>query len=146
MSLQQTEAIAGILGGRETLGKKPENIEDLRKLVLEGFPFSSLNLVAERLTMSFSELAEPLKIPPRTLYRRKSSAKRLTAVESDSLFRIARIIAHAESVFGDKKAASAWLRSEIPSLGGQRPLDILDTDAGTLEVDDLLGRIEYGVF
>jgi putative toxin-antitoxin system antitoxin component (TIGR02293 family) len=146
MSLHQAEAIAGILGGRKTFGAKPKNIEELRKLILEGFPVSTLNFLADRMAMSFTELAEPLHIPARTLYRRKSSANRLTAVESDSLFRIARIIAHAESVFGNKKSASNWLRSEVPSLGGQRPLDILDTDAGALEVDDLLGRIEHGVF
>jgi uncharacterized protein (DUF2384 family) len=30
-------------------------------------------------------------------------------------------------------------------LGGQAPLDLLDTDAGARAVETLLGRIAYGI-
>jgi len=31
-------------------------------------------------------------------------------------------------------------------LGGERPLDQLDTDVGAREVEDILGRIAYGIY
>ncbi|NEN93043.1 MAG: DUF2384 domain-containing protein, partial [Okeania sp. SIO3H1] len=30
--------------------------------------------------------------------------------------------------------------------GGKTPLELLDTDAGTQQVDELLNKIEYGVY
>ncbi len=38
-----------------------------------------------------------------------------------------------------------WLRQPQFALGGRVPLEMLHTEAGTREVEDLLGRIEYGV-
>jgi putative toxin-antitoxin system antitoxin component (TIGR02293 family) len=39
----------------------------------------------------------------------------------------------------------SWLRSEQRALGYRVPFDLLATDPGADAVEDLLGRIEYGV-
>ncbi len=39
-----------------------------------------------------------------------------------------------------------WLGKANRSLDGQRPLDLLASDAGTRLVENVLGRIEHGVF
>ncbi len=62
------------------------------------------------------------------------------------MFRLARVFAHAVEVFEAGERAQDWLASENRALGGQRPLALLDTDAGAREVDDVLGRIEQGIF
>jgi uncharacterized protein (DUF2384 family) len=42
--------------------------------------------------------------------------------------------------------ASHWLQTSNRGLGGEVPLDLMDTDAGVREVETVLGRIEYGLF
>lgn len=85
-------------------------------------------------------------ISERTLARKRQSQTRLDAVVSDRVYRIARIVAQAEAVFEHRETAQVWLKRPNRALGGVVPLDLLDTDAGTLEVSNLLGRIEHGVW
>jgi putative toxin-antitoxin system antitoxin component (TIGR02293 family) len=49
-------------------------------------------------------------------------------------------------MIGDEKRAIQWLLIPNRALDGQRPFDQLDTDIGAREVEDLLGRIAYGVY
>jgi putative toxin-antitoxin system antitoxin component (TIGR02293 family) len=70
----------------------------------------------------------------------------LTPVESDRLYRLARLAALAEEVFEDLDRAREWLRQHQRGLGDRAPLDLMRTEVGAREVEDLLGRIEYGVF
>ena len=64
---------------------------------------------------------------------------------SDRLFRVANIFASAKQVFESEEAALKWLHNPQIGLGGRVPLDMIMTEAGTHEVENLLGRIEYGV-
>lgn len=73
------------------------------------------------------------------------SGARLSPVESDRVYRFARIIALAEDVFEDKDEAIEWLKSPQHGLGGLIPFDMLQTDAGAREVEELLIRIDYGI-
>ena len=49
-------------------------------------------------------------------------------------------------MFGDQEKAIVWLGTPNRALGGDRPLDLLDTDMGARMVEDILGRIAYGVY
>jgi putative toxin-antitoxin system antitoxin component (TIGR02293 family) len=49
-------------------------------------------------------------------------------------------------VFDDESVAAEWLRAPNLALGDVAPLAMADTELGAREVDDLLGRIEYGVY
>jgi putative toxin-antitoxin system antitoxin component (TIGR02293 family) len=49
-------------------------------------------------------------------------------------------------VFDDPAAAGDWLNSPNPTLRGNAPLSLPDTDIGAESVLDTLGRIEHGVF
>ena len=77
--------------------------------------------------------------------RIKKSSTRFGLVTSDRLYRIARIFALAIDVFRDKRTAAAWLRESQFGLGGRAPFMTLQTEAGTREVEELLGRIMHGV-
>ena len=78
--------------------------------------------------------------------RRLSQRSRLTAAESARTVRLARVYANAVEMIGDDKKAAQWLRTPNRALGGERPVDQLDTDAGARQVEDILGRIAYGVY
>jgi putative toxin-antitoxin system antitoxin component (TIGR02293 family) len=65
---------------------------------------------------------------------------------SDQLYRLARIAAQAETVLESQQAAASWLNKPNRALKGHPPIDLLDTDAGTEQVVELLDRMEYGVY
>lgn len=56
------------------------------------------------------------------------------------------IAARASEVLGGQEKATHWLNRPNRALGGRRPLDLLDTDLGIQQVEQVLGRIEYGVY
>jgi putative toxin-antitoxin system antitoxin component (TIGR02293 family) len=142
----ETEAIVGILGGRKVLGKTITNPDDLTQLIRKGLPAGSITALAAKLHIGNSVLSRKLGIPQRTLTRRLSQALLLTPAESDRTVRIARVCAHAVEMIGDEEKAVEWLSTPNRALGGERPLDQLDTDVGARAVEDILGRIAYGVY
>ena len=140
-----TEYVIDVLGGARVFrGRSVPTSTQMRDRIKEGLPYSSLESVRERLHLSVPETASVLRMPARTLARRRSSRK-LAADESDRLYRLARIAAQAVSVFGTEDKASAWLRRPNLALNNELPLRLLDTDVGTRQVEDILGRIEHGV-
>jgi putative toxin-antitoxin system antitoxin component (TIGR02293 family) len=142
----ETEAIAEVLGGRRVLGKAVKKPDDLAQLVRHGLPARAVTALAEKLHIGNSLLSRKLGIPQRTLTRRLSEASLLTPAESDRTVRMARVYANAVEMIGDEEKAIEWLRTPNRALGGERPLDHLDTDMGARMVEDVLGRIAYGVY
>jgi putative toxin-antitoxin system antitoxin component (TIGR02293 family) len=59
--------------------------------------------------------------------------------------RVSSISARAGEVFGNRDKALEWLQTPSPALNGATPLDAIETESGCQEVEDILGRIEYGV-
>jgi putative toxin-antitoxin system antitoxin component (TIGR02293 family) len=142
----QTGAIAEALGGRKVLGRAIRNDGDLTHLVREGIPARAIPALAVRLNIAHADLLRALGIPQRTLSRRLSQAASLTPAESDRTVRTARVYAHAVETIGDRAKAVAWLGTPNRALGGETPLERLDTDLGVRQVEDVLGRIAYGVY
>ncbi|HEY1903932.1 MAG TPA: antitoxin Xre/MbcA/ParS toxin-binding domain-containing protein [Terracidiphilus sp.] len=141
-----TQAIPDVLGGEVILGRLIHRSGQLAELVREGLPVKSLYLLAERLDLRQAEISEKIGIPQRTLTRRTAQDSRLTPAESDRTVRLAQVYANAAETLGSGDKAAAWLKTPNRALRGERPLDQLDTDPGVREVEDLLGRIAYGVY
>jgi putative toxin-antitoxin system antitoxin component (TIGR02293 family) len=138
--------IAEVLGGRKVLGRAIKNYSELADLIRQGLPSGSLIVLGEKLDLKNAALSKKLGIPQRTLTRRLSRHSRLTAAESDRTVRLARVYATAVEMIGNTSKAAEWLRTPNRALGGQVPIDHLDTDLGTREVENILGRIAYGVY
>jgi putative toxin-antitoxin system antitoxin component (TIGR02293 family) len=85
-------------------------------------------------------------IPLRTLQHRRSRRERLTVEESDRVLRVIRVLALAESVYGSRERALAWLRNPHARLDGRAPLSLLNTDTGSRIVEELLVQIDEGMF
>lgn len=101
--------------------------------------------LSHRLGVSEARLASVAGIAPTTLGRRKRAGA-LAQDESERVLRLASLLEHATRAFGDEADAADWLRSSNVALGGVAPLDLADTELGAREVDDLLGRLEHGVY
>lgn len=135
-----------LMGGSRVFGKRFENQLDLADLIMDGLPRKAAQAVRSHLDLTEQELAHSLGISQKTLQRQaKAAVERLSPTQGDRLYRLARIVAFAEEVLEDPERAHRWLREPQRGLGSRRPLDLLQTEAGAREVEDLLGRIEYGV-
>lgn len=142
--MSATSGIVEVLGGEEARGRL-RSFEDLQAWIRQGLPFTSLEAAMERFGLKREEVSWALDLPLRTLTRRKQE-RRLSPGESDRLVRVVRIAVHAADILGGQEQASRWLHTQNRALGGQTPLDLLDTDLGSRQVEDVLGRIEHGVY
>jgi putative toxin-antitoxin system antitoxin component (TIGR02293 family) len=131
------------LGGPELVHAR--SLGELRERLRAGLPYASLAAVASGFGLGGEDATTVLRIPPRTLARRKRE-RRLSPEESDRLFRLGRIATLAEDVLGDRRRAAQWLRVENRALGNATPLSCLDTDLGAEEVEAVLLRLAHGVF
>jgi len=138
--------VPDILGGEPVLGGPLHQSGAMAELVREGLPVKALFLLAERLDLRQAEISEKIGVPQRTLTRRLTQHSRLTPAESDRTVRLAQVYANAAETLGSGDKAAAWLKTPNRALRGGRPLDQLDTDPGVREVEDILGRIAYGVY
>jgi putative toxin-antitoxin system antitoxin component (TIGR02293 family) len=139
-------SVHDVLGGEVVLGRPMGKGGALAELVREGLPVKALFLLAEQMDLRQAEISEKIGIPARTLTRRLAQHSRLTAAESDRTVRLAQVYSTAIDTLGSGEKAAAWLKTPNRALRGERPLDQLDTDPGVREVEDVLGRISYGVY
>lgn len=138
-------AIAETLGGPRALRGSVGTFDDLRQRVEEGLRYESLDALSSNLEIGLAAMRTILRLPERTLARRKKES-RLRPDESDRLMRIGRIATLAEVTLGGREKAASWLKKKNRALGDRTPLDRLDTDLGSREVEDLLLRIAHGVY
>ena len=129
----------------EWLGvRAPRTEQQMLELIERQLPTSSINRVLA-LGLTRSEV-DSLVIPLRTLQHRRSRREKLTVEESDRVLRLMRLLSHAESVYGSRERALAWLRRPHPRLRDRTPLETLKTDTGSRIVEELLIQIDEGMF
>jgi len=129
------------------LGLGREHAELLQQ-VHEGFRVTVIEKLAEELNVPQSTVLKVARIAPATLSRRrKGPSGLLSPEESDRVYRIAAAYRAAVQLFeGDEAAARGWLNEPARALGGNTPLQYLDTETGAGAVHDLIGRLEHGVY
>lgn len=118
---------------------------DLIQAVRAGLPIRIFRALAEALDVSDAELARLSGISGTTLTRRKRTGA-LSPDESERVLRLARLLHRSAEVFGRPDAAADWMKTPNQALGGIAPLAYAETEIGAREVENLLGRIEYGVY
>jgi putative toxin-antitoxin system antitoxin component (TIGR02293 family) len=110
-----------------------------------GLPVTELNDLQATLAVPMEKLVPMLGISKATLHRRKAEG-RLDQAESDRVVRFARLMGKAVEVLESEENARQWLTAPQFGLGGAVPLEYAETEVGAREVENLLGRIEYGVY
>lgn len=111
-----------------------------------GLPFRELQDLQTCLAVVSERLAPMLGISKATFHRRKGDSRKLSPAVSDRVVRYARLLGFALKVFGNLGDAKQWLNAPQFGLGGAVPLEYAKTEIGAREVENLLGRIEYGVY
>jgi len=142
---EETKKVVALLGGAKVFPRKIRDASELQKALRQGFPYAAFEAFLEVLELRPRDLADLLGVASRTLARRKTS-KQLSPIESDRLYRVAYITCVATVVLGSLEKARAWLHKQNQALGGNSPVSFLDTEIGERQVEELLNRINYGVF
>jgi putative toxin-antitoxin system antitoxin component (TIGR02293 family) len=110
--------------------------------VKRGLPMQRVNDFLEVTQLPKAPVFKVLKLTKRDLETRK----RLTREESERLWRLASVYESSLALFdGDAAQALLWLTSPQKALGEVSPLDHIVTEPGAAEVQELIGRIEFGV-
>ncbi|MDX1982407.1 MAG: MbcA/ParS/Xre antitoxin family protein [Bryobacteraceae bacterium] len=65
---------------------------------------------------------------------------------SDRAIRAARILARAQSTFGNPEKALVWMQEPKRRFGGRTPLEMLANEAGERLVEEILVQIDEGMF
>src|SRR5438552_17140667 len=110
-----------------------------------GLSFRAVQNLQKALDLPMERIASVLGMSRATLHRRKIQGK-IDREESEKLVRYRSLLKKAEDVFADAPSAREWLTHKQPGLGNAVPLDFARTEIGAREVENLLGRIEYGVY
>jgi len=110
--------------------------------VRSGLQADLLDNLVGQLNLSQEALAEVIGVSSRTLQRRRSGKDKLTPAESDRVWRLLHVWDRAHAAFGSTSAARAWMTEAKGVLGGESPVERLDTEPGLREVEDMLNVID----
>jgi putative toxin-antitoxin system antitoxin component (TIGR02293 family) len=117
---------------------------ELHRQIESGVPgkaIPNLLMVLDFTREDFSELLGRARKTLNELERRAHLSK----ADSDLLYRIARALVYAVSVFGETEYAVQWLKEPNEALGGEVPLKLLATVEGDEIVRAEIGAIEHGL-
>lgn len=142
---REAKKIVALMGGKRVFRSRFRDADDIQEALRKGFPFAAFEALLRVLEVRPQDLADLLGVASRTLARRKKS-QQLSPIESDRLYRVASITLMASEVLGSTAKARTWLQRENRALGGYAPISLLDTEIGERQVEDLLNRINYGIY
>ncbi len=129
---------------RSALAQQP-TLRRIREIE-RGLPYRRVEKLISELDETDTRIAHLVQIAPRTLARRKQEGT-LKPDESERVDRIDRIYRLATELFeGDKAQAVTWLKQPNRGLADRPPLDFARIEIGAREVENLIGRLEHGVF
>ena len=138
----------------ETPGKKkggayfePSSIE-IHEFISKGLPGEMLITLAKKVQfIAPADVSNALGVSVRTLQRRSHAPKSpLSKEQSGRAWKFAEILATATEVFGSQSEAEQWMIAPAIALDQRRPIDLLGSPVGLELVEQLLGRIEHGIY
>jgi len=120
----------------------------------QGVDAALLGDMAQRMNISYSQLAETVGIPKATAARKLSKNEKINGAAAIAL---ARLLAIADDMVADSTVPDArnfdtakwlgqWIGRSQPALGGRKPAELLDTPTGVAMVTKLLGAIRSGAY
>lgn len=143
--IQEISISYGIGLIRRQIAGETVEVALLVQTIVAGLPMAELAVLREALDLPMERVAAKVGMSRATFHRRQKTGV-LSTDESDKAVRLARLFGHAVAVFGNERDARNWLQSRQRGLGGAVPLDYAETEVGAREVENLLGRIDHGVY
>jgi len=135
-----------LLGGKSLVKQSITSNFDLIALSDAGITKASLESLIGHVGISKKSFLESiLDISIKTLERKKGTEK-LDRRTSSHVIEIAKVVEHAFAVFEEEEKVKTWLSKPNAALNNMKPLDLFSTSTGLGMVNDILGRMEEGVY
>lgn len=134
-----------VLGGKDFMSAKPSSSFDFIIASEKGIPKLSVEYLAWVLAIPMVDMAGLLNVSYKTLGRKKKTDI-LDELSSSLSIEIANTVAKGLAVFEDREKFNRWLQKENRALKGKKPFELLHTPTGIKLVNQILGRIEEGVY
>lgn len=131
----------------------PENATDadVHTHIIKGIPVAQLakllrngDIVTHACEQILPSLALRKRMADRITTSDASPDDRLSADESDRLFRVAHSVVVAELLFGSREKAQRWLSKPKDRFSGNSPLQMLTSTAGAQLVEELMAQLAEG--
>ena len=90
------------------------------------------------------QVAEILGVHPRTMERRRASHTKPRPLEAQREEKLDRIWLELIDLFTPENAVR-WLTHPVPVLENRRPVDVMTEDGGLDRVQDVIGRMSWGI-
>jgi putative toxin-antitoxin system antitoxin component (TIGR02293 family) len=143
---QVSSGIARWLGGKARVKQDIRTNFDIIRASESGITKASVDELSRSIGVSKKDMAEEiLNVSIKTLERKQPSDKLDKKISSHAL-EVARVMQHAFEIFEDEEKAKQWLNRANRALNGIAPVHLLDTMTGINMVNDVLTRIEEGVY
>ena len=134
------------LGGTTHVKQEIHSDFDLIKVSMAGITKASIDALTQYLGISKKNMAEGvLDLSVKTL-ERKEPNDILDKKTSSHALEIAKVLQHAFEVFEDEQKVKQWLNRGNRALNGSTPVQLLNTLTGINMVNDILTRIEEGIY
>lgn len=134
---------------RLLLGSLSDDRMDVYRAVKHGFTLSSVLEMIETSAVykRAGVLAKIVGTSERTLARRMQEPdKALSAEQSSRALYYAELMEKATEVLGTRALAEEWMAKPARGLDGETPIDLIANAVGYELVNDLLTRMDYGVY
>ncbi|WP_235579384.1 antitoxin Xre-like helix-turn-helix domain-containing protein [Pseudorhodoferax sp. Leaf274] len=125
------------------------------RMIKAGLPADYLDQLARRMKMPKERLLPTLGIAPATVSRKVRQALPLSSDDSERALGMARLVGQVQAMVeesGDPEGFDAaqwlaqWMEEPLPSLGGARPSELMDTSEGQAMVSNALARMQSGAY
>jgi len=112
----------------------------------QGLAGSHIDPLVNQLGVTLKEFADLLGVAERTLHRFRK-ATLLDRAIAERIVLMEALVKHGLDVFdGDQPVFARWLRHALGELNQRPPLHWLTTATGIRLVDEVLTRIDYGIY
>lgn len=130
---------------------RPEHI----KLIKSGIAATDAKRILSALGLPSGEAMRAVNLSSATVNRKAKARQSLAPQESERVLGVAKLVGQVQAMveesgnpegFDAENWVSRWLREPIPALGGERPVDLLDTMEGQALVSETLARMQSGAY
>lgn len=117
---------------------------DLISLIRTGIETRHIKSILQYTSLLEKELSTILPISHRQLVR-YSDNHTLNKEITSHIIQLVEMFQKGYRVFGEDKF-KLWIRTPNKVLNNNKPIDIMDTSVGIELIEDVIGRVEYGVY
>ena len=128
---------------------------DRIRFIKSGIPAGKAKDLIAGLHLDQHVVLTALNLKTATINRKAKQNEMLSIEDGERIVGLAKLVGQVEAMVEDAGTAdgfdatewlSQWLREPLPSLGGVRPLDLLDTMEGQSLVSQALAQAQSGAY